>query len=157
MDALPVEMISFDAIKTDHGNLLQWKTASEWNSAYYLIERSTTGYFTENSVIGSMTAAGYSNTIMEYAYLDSVFAATINYYQITQVDNDGAFKTYGPIYVDNRSTKKLVRIIDMMGYPVTNTINLPSGLYIEVYDDGTMKKVYKQVGFQQKIFYIYNI
>ena len=90
-----------------------------------------------------MTAAGYSNTIMEYAYLDSVFAATINYYQITQVDNDGAFKTYGPIYVDNRSTKKLVRIIDMMGYPVTNTINLPSGLYIEVYDDGTMKKVYK--------------
>jgi hypothetical protein len=145
IDPLPVEMMSFEGIKTDHGNLLQWKTASEWNSAYYLIERSTTGYFTENSVIGQTGAAGYSNTIMEYAYLNSEFAPVINYYQITQVDNDGAFKVYGPIMIDNRVVKKqVVQLLNLMGQPVQeNTTNLMRGLYIEVYDDGTMKKVYK--------------
>lgn len=145
IDPLPVEMMSFTGIKTDHGNLLQWKTASEWNSDYYLIERSSTGEFTENSVIGEMTAAGYSNTILEYAYLDSDYTSAINYYRITQVDKDGAYKIYGPIAIDNRVIKKqIVQVVNMMGQPVQeNTTNLMRGLYIEIYDDGTMKKVYK--------------
>lgn len=144
MDALPVELISFEAIKTESGNLLQWSTASEWNSDYYWVEHSTTGEFTENSIIGQMSAAGYSNTVMEYSFLHDP-VPVINYYQITQVDQNGAYTIYGPAVVDNRVTKKkVVQTINLMGQPVLeNTTNLMRGLYIEVYDDGTMQKVYK--------------
>jgi hypothetical protein len=144
MDALPVELISFKAIKTESGNLLQWSTASEWNSDYYWVEHSTTGEFNENSIIGQMSAAGYSNTVMEYSFLHDPLPV-INYYQITQVDQNGAYTIYGPVVVDNRVTKKkVVQTINLMGQPVQeNTTNLMRGLYIEIYDDGTMQKVYK--------------
>lgn len=144
IDALPVELISFEAIKTEAGNLLQWSTASEWNSDYYWIEHSITGEFNENSIIGQLSAAGNSTTIMEYKFLHDALIG-INYYQITQVDYDGVYKTYGPVVVDNRINKKtVVQLINMMGQSFPqDAANLVPGLYIEVYDDGTMQKVYK--------------
>ena len=141
MDALPVEMISFEGIPTNKGNLLTWKTASEHNSDYYWIERSTTGEFTEKSIIGQKLAAGNSNTVMTYTFIDNDFDPTINYYQITQVDIDGQFKTYGPIGIDNSSKKTVVKTINMMGQECVPNEVLE--MYFEVYDDGTMKKVYK--------------
>jgi hypothetical protein len=144
MDALPVELMSFEAIKTESGNLLQWKTASEWNSDYYWIEHSTTGEFTENSIIGHMSAVGYSNIVTEYKFLHDA-PLGINYYQITQVDRDGAYAIYGPVVVDNRINKKtVVQLINLMGQSfLPDATNLVPGLYIEVYNDGTMQKVYK--------------
>lgn len=142
MDALPVELMSFEGIPTEKGNLLTWKTASEHNSDYYLIERSTTGEFTENSVIGQKLAAGNSNTVMTYAFLDNEFEPTINYYRLVQVDKDGQFKIYDPITVNNSLKQKtVVKTINMMGQECVP--NLMRGMYFEVYDDGTMKKVYK--------------
>lgn len=142
MDALPVEMMSFEGITTEKGNLLTWKTASEYNSDYYWVEKSTTGYFNENSIIGQELAAGNSNTVMTYMFLDNDFEPVINYYQITQVDKDGQFKVYGPIMVNNSLKQKtIIKTVNMMGQECTpNTIQ---GIYFEVYDDGTMKKVYK--------------
>jgi hypothetical protein len=133
---LPVEMTSFTAQYIDGVNVVSWTTASEWNSDYFLIERSITGEFTENSVIGSVKAAGTSNTEMSYTYIDAKFDPAINYYQITQIDVNGEYKVYGPIMVDNRIARKhVVRIIDMMGQPIQeNTTNLTRGMYFEIYD-----------------------
>ena len=142
MDALPVEMMSFEGIPTEKGNLLTWKTASEYNSDYYWVEKSTTGYFNENSIIGQELAAGNSNTVMTYMFLDNDFEPVINYYQLTQVDKDGQFKTYGPIMVNNSLKQKtIVKTVNMMGQECSP--GLIQGIYFEVYDDGTMKKVYK--------------
>lgn len=142
---LPVEMLSLTGEYIDGVNTIDWITASEWNSDYYLIERSITGEFTEKSVIESIPAAGNSNTELSYTYVDATFDPGINYYQITQVDKDGAFKVYGPILIDNRiARKRIVRILDMTGQEVQeNTTNLMRGLYIEIYEDGSMQKVYK--------------
>lgn len=139
---LPVEMLSFEGFSTDKGNALVWKTASEHNSDYYWIERSTTGEFTENSIIGQKLAAGNSNTEMTYTFIDNGFEPVINYYQITQVDKDGQFKVYGPILINNSLKQKtVVKTVNMMGQEcVPNAVR---GMYFEVYDDGTMKKVYK--------------
>jgi len=142
MDALPVEMMSFEGIPTEKGNLLTWKTATEHNSDYYWIERSTTGEFNENSVIGQKSAAGNSTVITSYSFLDNDFEPTINYYRLVQVDIDGQFKIYGPIMVNNTLKQKtVVKTINLMGQELPK--DSQHGIYIEIYDDGTMKKVYK--------------
>lgn len=140
INPLPVELISFEGISTDHGNLLTWKTASEQNSDYYLIERSTTGEFNENSVIGQKLGAGNSNQVISYNFLDNNFKREINYYRITQVDTDGNFKIYGPIAIDNRyNGKKIVKIVNLLGQEIDQNY---SGIYFEIYDDGsTIKKM----------------
>lgn len=144
IDPLPVEMLSFEASSTQYGNLLTWKTASEHNSDYYLIERSTTGEFTEKSVIGQKPAAGNSTIVTSYTFIDNEFESAINYYRLVQVDIDGQFKIYGPIAIDNTTKKQVVKTINMMGQEVQDCIpNAIRGMYFEVYDDGTMKKVYK--------------
>lgn len=138
---LPVELISFEGINTEEGNLLVWKTASEHNSDYYLIESSTTGEFNENSVIGQNTAAGNSNQLMEYSFLDVNFSKEINYYRITQVDFDGNFKVYGPIDINNLESKKeIVKYVNPLGQEVGDNYK---GILFEVYSDGTTKKIYR--------------
>lgn len=142
MDALPVELTLFEGHKGNNGNMLIWKTASEYNSAYYQIERSTTGEFIDGSTIGQTPAAGNSNTEMTYAFIDNNFEPAINYYRLIQFDNDGQFKVYGPIMVNNSLKQKtVVKTINMMGQECSP--NLIQGIYFEVYDDGTMGKVYK--------------
>jgi hypothetical protein len=142
IDALPVEMMSFEGITTEKGNLLTWKTATEYNSDYYWIERTTTGEFNENSVIGQEPAAGNSTVITSYSFLDNDFEPAINYYRLVQVDIDGQYKIYGPIMVNNTLKQKtVVKTINLMGQEFTP--NSQHGIYIEIYDDGTMKKVYK--------------
>lgn len=138
---LPVELISFEGVNLEEGNMLIWKTASEINSDYYLVEHSTTGEFDENSVIGNKTAAGNSNQVIEYSFLDNNFRETINYYRITQVDFNGEYKIYGPISIDNRTTKKVViKYVNLLGQVVDKDYQ---GFLFEVYSDGTNKKIYR--------------
>jgi hypothetical protein len=138
---LPVELISFEGVNLEEGNMLIWKTASEINSDYYLVEHSTTGEFDENSVIGNKTAAGNSNQVIEYSFLDNNFRETINYYRITQVDFNGEYKIYGPISIDNRTTKKVViKYVNLLGQVVDKDYR---GFFFEVYSDGTNKKIYR--------------
>jgi len=140
--ALPVELISFEGNNTNQGNVLIWKTASEHNSSYFLVEHSTTGEFTEHGVIGHKPAAGHSTETLTYTFMDNNFSSTVNYYQITQVDSDGQFKTYGPITIDNSTQSKTrIKLINSVGQEV-NEVTTP-GMYLEVYDDGTSKRIWK--------------
>ena len=137
---LPVELISFNAFNTELVNQLIWKTATEHNSSYYIIERSSTGEFTENNVIAQKPAVGHSTVTTNYSYVDFDYRNTINYYQITQVDVDGQYKTYGPVAVDNRKVIKIVKIINALGQEVDETA---IGILYEVYDDGTIKQIHR--------------
>ena len=142
MDALPVELMSFEGYPGQNGNMLVWKTATEHNSDHYIIERSTTGEFGLNSVIGQTLAAGNSTVENTYVLVDNDFEPTINYYRLTQVDVDGQYKIYDPILVDNTVKQKIViKTVNMMGQECIP--NAQRGMYLEVYDDGTMKKVWK--------------
>ena len=80
--------------------------------------------------------------MLNYISLDKGYSQTINYYRLTQVDIDGQFEIYGPISINNSfKVKKVVKTINMMGQECSP--DLIQGIYFEVYDDGTMKKVYK--------------
>jgi hypothetical protein len=137
--ALPIELVSFTGTPTKNGNIISWKTSSESNTDYYLIERSTTGEFTEKDIISIISAAGNSTELLEYNKIDKDYSQTINYYQLTQVDKDGNFKTYGPISIDNTYTnKQLVKVVNMLGQEVDQNAN---GVLFEIYDDGSLRKI----------------
>lgn len=139
--SLPIELISFEGYEYEQGNLLVWKTASESNTDYYLIERSTTGEFNENSVIGIKSAVGNSNQKTEYSFVDKNFTEGINYYRLVQVDIDGKFEIFGPISIFNTGkNKKILKIVNYLGQEINEN---ETGVVFYIYDDGTIEKRYR--------------
>ncbi|HWB28018.1 MAG TPA: T9SS type A sorting domain-containing protein [Chitinophagaceae bacterium] len=70
--------------------LLQWQTATELNSSYFNIQRSTNGLSFSNA--GKVAAAGYSNAPVNYFYADDLSTVNIPsqvvYYRLEEVDKD---------------------------------------------------------------------
>ena len=139
--SLPVELLSFDGMSTEEGNLLLWKTASEYNSDYFLVQSTIDGE--KYTTVDKVSAEGNSNQVIEYSLLDTKYGNNLTYYRLLQYDFDGKYTIYGPISINNQvKQKKVIKIIDLMGQEIDKST--ANGIYIEVYDDGTMKKVYKQ-------------
>lgn len=137
IDPLPIELLSFSATI---GNIIYWETSAERDNDYFLLEYSTTGEFNENSVITKIPGAGTTNLHTQYSFNHADFENSIGYYKLTQVDFDGNFKEYGPISIDNRKNKTVVKYYNIMGQEVKENTN---GIVFELYDDGTTKKIYK--------------
>ena len=135
---LPVELMSFDAVSTSQGNLLIWKTASEHNSMHFEVQRMQDGDY---KTIATLPAANNSTEILTYTAVDTYFDNAINYYVLKQVDIDGQFEIFGPVTVDNSKQRIVVKTINMLGQECDPSTQ--SGTFIEIYDDGSMKKVIK--------------
>ncbi|MFZ9847460.1 MAG: T9SS type A sorting domain-containing protein, partial [Flavobacteriales bacterium] len=91
---LPVEIVSFIGEKKNKTIALSWQTASEINSNYFTVERSSDGVHFE--VIGIVDAAGNSNSMIQYFYVDENPLEGNNYYRLKENDTDGQgtyFKT----------------------------------------------------------------
>ncbi|MBI4947052.1 MAG: T9SS type A sorting domain-containing protein [Bacteroidetes bacterium] len=86
---LPVELLTFEA-KPD-GNIVnvQWVTATEFNSDYFLVQHSTNGI--DFSDVIRIKAAGNSSTTRKYAAEDYEPYKGVSYYRLKQVDYDGKF------------------------------------------------------------------
>jgi len=94
---LPVELLRFTATtRPDDAALLSWTTASEKNSAYFEVERSSTGRDFE--VIGTVAAAGTSAGVRSYQLIDARLRTGTTYYRLRQVDADKTF-SYSPVAV----------------------------------------------------------
>jgi hypothetical protein len=68
---------------------LNWSTASEQNSSHFEIERSTNGI--EFTQIGHVTAAGNSQSVSNYEYVDAQPLNGVSYYRLRQVDQNGVY------------------------------------------------------------------
>lgn len=89
MTVFPVEFLSFTAIQDQEIVRLNWVTARELHSDYFAIERRiSSGNWEE---LGSVPAAGYSEEIQQYSFLDKKAPNGIIYYRLRQVDLDGNF------------------------------------------------------------------
>lgn len=95
-NVLPVELVSFAANCENENVMLNWQTASEHNSASFIIERSVDGVNWEFR--SEIEAAGNSNSVLNYQYEDVNSERFVGYYRLTQVDLDGKEKIYDPIY-----------------------------------------------------------
>lgn len=83
---LPVRFVSFLANCQGENVLLTWKTAQEQNSSLFRIESSQDGI--RWNVIGTIPAAGNSNTETSYSFTD-INAAKNLLYRIAEQDRDG--------------------------------------------------------------------
>jgi hypothetical protein len=88
---LPVELISFSGSCEGNEVSINWQTASEFNSDYFILSRSNDGI--QWFDITQIEAAGFSNQISDYQFID--FSHHINsYYRLTQVDIDGKTEVF---------------------------------------------------------------
>ena len=85
---LPVGLTSFTAQPQEHAVDLEWTTATEQNSRYFTIERSQDGF--NWSSIGQLTAAGNSQEMLQYNYVDQKPMTGANYYRLQEVADDGS-------------------------------------------------------------------
>ena len=135
--SLPVELTQFIGYKTNEYNVLNWQTASEHNNSHFLLERSVNSEF---SVIAKIEGANNSSFKLDYSFIDYSFPQTINYYRLIQVDFDGKYRTYDPISIDNRENKTIVKYLNILGQEVSSST---LGLIFEVYEDGSIKKIWR--------------
>jgi hypothetical protein len=101
---LPVALMTFSARHEHNVNVLDWKTASEINNAYFEIERSHDSK-TFNT-IGKITGAGNSSTVNTYAFTDNYPEKDRNYYRLKQTDFNGNI-TYSKIILINTDKSDL--------------------------------------------------
>lgn len=94
---LPVELISFTG-NVDARNLatLHWATASERNTSYFALERSSDG--TSFFEAGRVAAAGSSTQTVSYQWPDLQTLTNTTYYRLRQVDHDGTL-SYSSVIV----------------------------------------------------------
>ncbi len=100
---LPVTFIDLNAVKSENNVILNWSCATEINSDLFIVERSYDGKNFER--IGSIKAAGNSNSITHYQFMDpgafnfKYLPATYNtvlqtsviiYYRLKIIDLDGS-------------------------------------------------------------------
>jgi hypothetical protein len=91
--SLPIELISFQANCNEDKQIeLSWSTASEHNTSHYVVERTRDGI--NWTTLGMMAAAGNSTQVLDYELLDATSQPGVNYYRLTQYDNDGAFEVF---------------------------------------------------------------
>lgn len=86
---LPVELVEFQAKKTNQGIKLTWATATEINNDYFTVQRAVNNNKFED--IARIEGAGNSNEIINYSYTDNdKFSSKNIYYRIKQTDFDGS-------------------------------------------------------------------
>jgi hypothetical protein len=97
-DALPVELVSFNASVNDNSVNLSWQTATELNNFGFEVERT---FASASSVqtwenIGFVKGAGNSSSPKDYSFKDLKLANKSYQYRLKQIDNDGSF-TYSKV------------------------------------------------------------
>ena len=86
--SLPVELVSFSGTKENQKITLSWTTASEINSDYFQVMRSSDGIKFEK--LAKEDALGNSSILRNYTFVDDAPMEGINYYQLVEYDKDGA-------------------------------------------------------------------
>lgn len=102
---LPVELISFEGYRNGIDVQLEWTTASESNSDYFIVERSTDGE--SWSAFAMVESVGNSNEVVNYSTVDRNASSGTVYYRLKQFDNDGKLSIHDMISVGEGEVNNL--------------------------------------------------
>lgn len=96
---LSVELLNFSTLCEENKQLILWQTASEFNSAYFKLEKSRDGINWLD--FETVQAAGNTSDLIQYSVSDDLSSMNEpNYYRLNQVDINGTTKVFGPISSD---------------------------------------------------------
>jgi hypothetical protein len=141
--ALPIELVSFNAVPHRDAVRLEWETLSERNNDFFTVERSLDGE--SWSEVAFVKGAGSSSSKQKYSAYDEAPVNGFSYYRLRQTDFDGAFKysavqrvelqgivnlNVSPnpsggaytISVSEDISSAQVRVLDVLGRPVPFTM-----------------------------------
>ncbi len=96
---LPVELFVFEGKCNDQVNELFWQTSSEYNNAFFLLERA--GVDGQFEIIEKIPGSLNSSASLTYYYFDENPKLGLNYYRLSQEDVDGRSESFEPITVYN--------------------------------------------------------
>ena len=118
--ALPVTLLSFDALNSNNKVALTWITAQEVNNSHFVITKSIDG----NNWETIATVEGMGNTFENttYSYFDKS-PSKVNYYKLVQVDFDGSETNLGIRFVLSNPTITKVEPV-LFPNPVQNVLNI---------------------------------
>jgi len=137
-----VELFDFKGEVRVEGNMLYWQTASEEYSHYFRIQRSIDGI---NFIdIANVDAAGYSNRVKEYAYMDYTAPTGMAYYRLVEVDLADQLQ-YSNIISLERETENAQPFNIVRLYP--NPAKLSINIDLEcIADENIVMKIYDVTG-----------
>ena len=102
---LPVELLYAKAEVKQGQTVFSWATASEWNSARFVLELARSDK--EFLPIGWRDAAGYSVSIRNYELWFSTVAT--GRWRLRQVDRDGKEQLFGPFVLGGKKLRASLR------------------------------------------------
>lgn len=114
---LPITLLSFEAQQENDEVRIRWRTATEINTDYFVIERSADGYNWEQVV--RRTAAGNSHAELQYEEFDENPLNDVSYYRLKQTDFDGNY-TYSNIVAVNIEGKP----VELFPNPVSGILSV---------------------------------
>jgi hypothetical protein len=140
---LPVELTGFAARSLGGTVQLRWSTASEVNSAKFLVERSADSRaFT---AIASVAAAGQSQGPRTYTAQDERPLAGLSYYRLRQIDLDGSFSFSPVVSVQLARPGKQDISAYSTGSGLTIDLNTPAQCHALRILDGMGRVVYTEI------------
>src|SRR5690606_31110556 len=100
-------LMHFNAKCVGDSAVLDWKTASEINNAFFIVEKSTD--MMQWTEVGRVSGAGNSNTVQLYSLVDETYGKSL-YYRLKQQDFDGKFEIFNPVYVNCKNSQEVDKI-----------------------------------------------
>lgn len=116
---LPVTLVDFSGRLQNKNALLEWSTATEYNSKHFELEKSFDGISYRR--ITTIAAAGISNTTRQYSYLDKEPLTEKNYYRLRSVDMDNTSKLSNVVLLKLSGANQDIIVL---GNPFKNNILL---------------------------------
>lgn len=128
---LPVKLLSFDVNLKGKDAYLDWKTATEVNNDYFIVERSEDAISFKE--VARIKGSGNSNNIERYEFVDYNCPTSIVYYRLKQVDFNGEYSYSKINVVDLREEKQ--NEWSFYPNPANDVLNLKGNIeQIELYD-----------------------
>ncbi|GGC12663.1 T9SS type A sorting domain-containing protein [Dyadobacter sediminis] len=123
---LPVQLVSFDAVKEEKSALLTWVTTEEVNSEKFDVQHSTNGEIWKT--IATVTAKGESKESVHYEARDNEPVNGLNLYRLHMIDKDGssAFSKIQSLNFDIRPN------VSVYPNPVSDQLNILSSNWNKV-------------------------
>ncbi|HEX4958006.1 MAG TPA: T9SS type A sorting domain-containing protein [Lacibacter sp.] len=120
---LPLTLLNFAAVLKSEKVNLSWATTEHTDFSHFVVQRSTDGKNFKD-VMTLLTDAVVSSAVNQYGYNDNISGvnATVVYYRLQMVDNDGSFQ-YSPIRLVRLNAANKVQI-QAFPNPVVNELRV---------------------------------
>ncbi len=143
LSTLPVTWLSFTATKQSTDVALNWSTATEQNTKDYKVQHSVNA--ADWSDIGTVAAAGNSNIVEQYFFIDKNPVSDLNYYRLLQRDVNGTISYSKVVSLNFSDTENMLKIYPN---PVTDgviTVSLKQASLVAVYNSVGAKVMHKNL------------